>query len=185
MAQNQSWFPSTYSFRNLLVQRELPEWNLKLSRYTKGKERPQEEADVSGLVGGRFNKQRNLHTRLGLGGRKTSTALHSPTRILKVYIEALTGFSHIYHPESLNTTLLSQGSILRAVSGNKEGKWNTHSKDGEWVGSPSPDHASTNAHIFSVTPSTPLDWLTISHMPPSAMFPEQSTRGFSSIRWLI
>ena len=33
-------------------------------------------------------------------------------RILKVYIEALTGFSHIFNPDSLNNTLLSQGCIL-------------------------------------------------------------------------
>ena len=32
-------------------------------------------------------------------------------RILKVYVAALTGFSHVYHPDSLNTTLLSQGCV--------------------------------------------------------------------------
>ena len=35
---------------------------------------------------------------------------HLPTRVLKVDIdEALTGYSYIYHPDGLNTTLLSQG----------------------------------------------------------------------------
>ena len=34
------------------------------------------------------------------------------TRILKVYIKALTGFSHIYRSDCLNNTLLSQGCIL-------------------------------------------------------------------------
>ena len=48
------------------------------------------------LVGGKFNKQENLHTRLVLGGCKKSGSPHQPARILKVYIEALTGFSHVY-----------------------------------------------------------------------------------------
>ena len=43
-----------------------------------------------------------------------------PERILKVYTEALTGFSPIYHPEGLNLVLLSQGCVLEAnfYSGN-------------------------------------------------------------------
>lgn len=51
------------------------------------------------------NMQGNLHTRLVLG-----------IRILKVYIEALTGFSHIFSPNGLNT-LLSQDYILELVAG--------------------------------------------------------------------
>lgn len=43
-------------------------------------------------------------------------------RILKVYIEALTGFSHVFSPGGLRTASLSQGSILRAASSvDKEG----------------------------------------------------------------
>lgn len=45
-----------------------------------------------------------------------SISLHLPTRILKVYVEALTGFSNICHPDGLNATLLSQGSLLVAAS---------------------------------------------------------------------
>ena len=73
------------------------------------------EADPSRLIGGRFNKQENLYMRLVLGGHKTSRSLHLPARILKVYTEALTGFSHIYHPDDLNSTVLSQGCILETA----------------------------------------------------------------------
>lgn len=33
-------------------------------------------------------------------------------RILEVYVAALTGFSHVHHLDSLNTTLLSRGRVL-------------------------------------------------------------------------
>ena len=62
-------------------------------------------------------------------GCKMSRFLHPPTIILKVYIEALTGFSHVYHPDGLNTTFLCQGCILGAASGNREGKKYIYSKD--------------------------------------------------------
>lgn len=35
--------------------------------------------------------------------------ISSPSRILKVYIEALTEFHHVYNPNRLKNTLLSQG----------------------------------------------------------------------------
>ena len=56
-----------------------------------GKERHKTEADHSCLAGGRFNKQGNLHTRLILGGHKTSRSPQLPTRMLKVCIEVLWG----------------------------------------------------------------------------------------------
>ena len=46
--------------------------------------------------------------RLVLGSFKMSRSLHPPTRILKVYID-LTGFSHMFSPDSLNHTLVSYG----------------------------------------------------------------------------
>ena len=52
-----------------------------------------------------------------MGGAKTSRSLHQPTQALKVYIEVLSGFSHIYSPESLNTTLSPPGRILGATVG--------------------------------------------------------------------
>lgn len=62
-------------------------------------------------------------------GQPQDEQISAPTyQVLKVYIGALTVFSHIYYPESLNITFLSQGSILGAASGNEEGRQNIHSK---------------------------------------------------------
>ena len=38
-------------------------------------------------------------------------------RILEVYIEAVTGLSHVHHADGLNTTLVSQGCILGQLLG--------------------------------------------------------------------
>lgn len=84
--------------------------------YMKGKEKPQKEVDGSRLGGGRFNEQGNLHTRLVLEGLKASRSPQWPSRIFRVYMEGLTGFSHIYHPNGLSTTLLPQGSVLTKSS---------------------------------------------------------------------
>ena len=46
-----------------------------------------------------------------LGSHKTSKSSHSASRILKVLI----GLSHIYHPNDLNDTLLSQGCLLETA----------------------------------------------------------------------
>lgn len=49
-----------------------------------------------------------------------SRSPHPSARILKVYIEAFTGLSHVYCPYGLNT-LLSQGCVLKtalSLSGN-------------------------------------------------------------------
>ena len=64
-----------------------------------------------------FNKQENLLIRLVLGSHRTSRSLHLPTSMLKVYIEALAGFSHVLSPDSPIITLVSHGWILGAVSG--------------------------------------------------------------------
>lgn len=96
--------------------------------YVEGWERSKKEASHSRLVGSRFNKQGNLHERLALGGCKMSRSLHLPTRILWVYIEALTGFSNIYHPDDLNTTSYLKATSF-AASGSREGKQNAQSKD--------------------------------------------------------
>ena len=66
------------------------------------KKKPKKEADHSRLVGGSFNKQENLYTSLVFSGNKISRSLYSSARILKVYIETLTGFSHI-HCKMLST----------------------------------------------------------------------------------
>ena len=82
--------------------------------YTAGKERPKKEADHSKLVGGKLNEQGNLFMRLVLGSHKLKRTPHPPARIWKAYVEALTGCSHIYGPDALNT-LLSQVCILETA----------------------------------------------------------------------
>ena len=51
-----------------------------------------------------------------------SKSLHLPSRILKVYIENLTGLSYVYPPDSLSNTFLSGGCVLEKGSncGNSE-----------------------------------------------------------------
>lgn len=67
----------------------------KLTPIHGGQERPKKETDLSRLVGGQSNKEENLHIRLVFGSCKTNTSLHRPSRILRVYIEAFNGLSHI------------------------------------------------------------------------------------------
>lgn len=61
-----------------------------------GKERQKKNTDHYRLLGGRFNEEGSFLRRLVLGSRKMNSFLHTASRILKVYIEAVTGFSHIY-----------------------------------------------------------------------------------------
>lgn len=66
----------------------------------------------SKVVGGRFNKEGNLHTRYVFSSRKTSRWLHLATRIFRVYIEAFPGLRHMPPQDGLSHTLLSQGRTL-------------------------------------------------------------------------
>lgn len=42
--------------------------------------------------------------------------MHPPLEILKVYIKALTGFSHLYNSDGVNNTLLYQGYALETAA---------------------------------------------------------------------
>lgn len=53
----------------------------------------------------------------------------STHQIGKVYVEVLTGFSHIHHSGFLNTISLSQGYVLGPASGSRKVDWNPYSKD--------------------------------------------------------
>ena len=62
--------------------------------YRAGKDQKKETEHFT-LIGGRFNKQGNLCTRLSLGSCRTlSRSQWPPTEILKAYMEPLTGLSH-------------------------------------------------------------------------------------------
>lgn len=76
--------------------------------YMVDKERKKKKADHSKPVDGSFNNQGNLYMSLVLGNHKICRSLHLPTRSLIIYIEALTGFSHLFSPDSHIDTLLSQ-----------------------------------------------------------------------------
>lgn len=75
----------------------------------------------------RFHKQGNLQCEACLGQPQDKQI--SPTYQILSFIEALTGFSHLYSPDGLKTTSLPPGYILEAVSGSGESRQNPHSKD--------------------------------------------------------
>ena len=115
------WENALLLLENLLraawVWSEITPWSLD----TEGRERPKKGADHPRLGGGRFTKQRNLHVRLDLSSCKMSSSPHTSARILKVYIETVTGFSHVFILGGFNTTFLFQGCTLGAASGGGEG----------------------------------------------------------------
>lgn len=94
-----------------------------------GKEKLTEEASQSRLVGGRFNKQKELTNGLVFGGCETHRSLYLPARIFQIYIDTLTGFIHVYRLDGLNNTVLSQGCNLNNSSHCKNNGQNAHSKD--------------------------------------------------------
>ena len=128
---------------------ELPGWNLKLSPVQKGQKRPKKAADHSRLVGGRVHKQGNLHTKLVLGGFKVSRSPHLPTRILKAYREALTASGHVFSPDGLSTTLLSQGCVLKKSCHGGNGGWNVHIHCKDRAGSEEPPIAQSTCRSAS------------------------------------
>lgn len=70
------------------------------------------KTDHSRLVGGRFSKGT---FKACLEWPRDAYISTPTTRILEVYIKALTGFSHIFHADGLNNTLVSQGCVLEAA----------------------------------------------------------------------
>lgn len=80
-----------------------------------GMERWKKEAKHFRLAGGSCNKQENLLTGLVLDGHKTSRSPHPPTRILKVYIEPLTG-SLTYIVQMVSTARYYLKAVLGAAS---------------------------------------------------------------------
>ena len=113
----------------------------------RGQGEAEERGSHSRLVGGSFNKQGNLLTRLVLGGHKTSRTPHLPARILQVYRETLTGFSHVHSTGKLNTFVF-QDWILGAAAGSRKGKQNTESKDRGVGGEPPGARVNWQSRLF-------------------------------------
>ena len=94
-----------------------------------------------------------------------SISLPLPARILKVYIEALPGFSQVFNPDGLNNFLLSQGYILEDGFAMEMVNRMYISQMGRgWVRSsdcPGAAHGSTTSHVPSTTSSNkrPLKYM--------------------------
>lgn len=78
-----------------------PRWhvsrcNLKWALMCRDQGETKERGSRLPIDSGKFSKQKNLHKKLVLGGQSMSKSLHLPITILKVYIEALPGFSHMH-----------------------------------------------------------------------------------------
>lgn len=102
-------------------------------------------------VGGGLNKQRNLH-RGGLSLVAERQVYIHTHQILKVWIEALTGLSHIYCPDVLNTTSLSQAVSLRQLLGaGKVGRTHIPRMGSRWASNCwGSAHGSTSSHISTM-----------------------------------
>lgn len=115
-----------------------------------------EETDHSRLVSDRC-KQGNSHTRHVLGSPKTSSFLHLPTRILKVY-QALSPGSFSIPSSGLNKTLQLQGCVLgRATSSGKASRTQIARTEERvrslWLPGA---HRWTSSHVLSMTFSNSL-----------------------------
>lgn len=91
--------------------------------------REEERGSQFRLVNGRFNHQRNSRERLVLVGCKSSRSLWQLTRLLKVYMLILVGFTSVFSIDDLSNTLLSQGYILEDDSHYGNNGHNLYSKD--------------------------------------------------------
>lgn len=86
------------------------------------------QANHSKFVGVRYNKQGNVTMRLVSSDCKISRCLTPPSRILKVYVEALPRVGRGYCPDGLHYTLLFWGCILENGSGCGSSGQNVRSK---------------------------------------------------------
>lgn len=75
------------------------------------------------MAGGKSDKQGNLQgSSWAARGRADPHTYHQN---LKAFREALTGFSHVYHPEGLKNTVLKAVSLKTAPTVGKVGGWYT------------------------------------------------------------
>lgn len=125
--------------------------------HAKGKESPENAADLPGQGGGRFNTEGTYKACPQRPQHEATSA--PPGRRLNVCLETLTEFGHLYHPDRRpsNTSLSHVASFKMApaagtVAGKylpsqgKEGREPTNARD-QFAG------ASTRSHVFSTTSS--------------------------------
>lgn len=126
-------------------------WNRPLSMEGKGWWK--KEPECSRLVGGRLDKQGTYIWSLSwVVARRVDFCIQHPPR---VYIETVTVFSHIYHPDSLTNTLLSNLSL--AMTSHREVGTAHIPRTEEGFGSPdhpSPACGSIEGQAFLMTSST-------------------------------
>lgn len=84
-------------------------WNWLL--YTEVREILKKEAEHSRWWDG-SEQAKELTYEACLGHRMTNRSSHPPIRILDVFLGAFTGFSHVYRPDGLNSTLLCWSYVL-------------------------------------------------------------------------
>lgn len=88
-----------------------------------------------------------------MGSHKMSRSLHPPTTILKVYIEAITKSNHVFIPDGLHNTLLSQGSALETATTTGNCGQQVHPKDGEKSEEALTAQAQLMGHVLSMSSS--------------------------------
>ena len=144
-----------------------------------GRERPGEgAAPLDWLVA--VSRGKDFTEEACLGCSEMSRSLYPPTSTLEVYIEALTGLSHVHHPDGLSNTLLSHARVLENGSHGGSSGQNTHSTDGGGVGSLSLPGASlrvNRCHIWSITSSNNSAKMSLTcWYPPSRLYQSAGTK---------
>lgn len=132
-------------------------------------EKGKREAGHSRSAGGCVNKQGNLQGFV-LGSHNRSRSLPLPTKILKAYVEIVTG-SVMYIVQMVSTTSLLWQDCPWDSFWYGEGKWNVHSKDRGEGEEPLIAQVLLKGHVLLVTSSnSPHDWLLDSYMHPRCPF---------------
>lgn len=119
------------------------------SPYMECKEGQKKGADHSRSVSGRELTQVQVLSWVSVGGADLQPL---PARTLKIYTEALTGFSHLFSLDGLNNTLFSPGFILEPLLAMEMVGGTSQRQRGDKEAShcQGPD-LSTSSHIFSMT----------------------------------
>ena len=107
---------------------ELLTCNLKPAPTPRAGERAEKEAATPGWEAAGLISKENLLARLVLGSWKVRASQPLPGGVLQLDTEVPRAQSH-GPADALNATSVSQGRVLGAASGDREGKKNPHSRD--------------------------------------------------------